>query len=210
MKKEEKKKLLNHFERLCSEKGSKIQINDISPVIEGFIDVIENAINDNNRNIYDELKQIADNIRKLREDITSINPENLAEHHIPGATVELGEVVKSVEEAANIILDTTEAIQNVAASLADKNIQNQIMEHTTKIFEACNFQDLTGQRIKKVMTTLEYIEKAVHKILSLPIAKLGKSQKNSNEGQQDSLLNGPQISGQAPSQDDIDKLFDSL
>lgn len=208
MKKEEKKKLLNHFERMCSERGARIKVKEISPIIDGFIDIIEYALNDNNRSIYDELKNIADNIRKLREDITSIDPEHIAEHHIPGATLELGEVVKSVEDATNIILDATEAIQNSVITMGDEPLKAQFLEQITRIFEACNFQDLTGQRITKVMVTLEFIEKAIQKILSLPIAKGAKGQRDKN--QPDSLLNGPQRSGLAPSQDDIDKLFDSL
>lgn len=210
MKKEEKKKLLDRFEALCSEKGQSIKINDMSPVVEGFIDVVECSINDNNQSLYDELKNIAEHIRKLREDITSIDPEHIAEHHIPGATLELSEVVKSVEDATNTILDTTEAIQNAAANSKDDALKQQMMEYTTKIFEACNFQDLTGQRIKKVTNTLEYIEKAVQKILTLPIAKGAKPVKGKKTEDKGTLLNGPQSSDSAPSQNDIDKLFDSL
>ena len=209
MKKEEKKKLLTQFEQLCHEKGQKIKINDMSPIIEGFIDAVEVSLNDNNQSIYEELKMIAGHIKKLKEDITSIEPEHIAEHHIPGATLELDEVVKSLEEATNIILDTCEEIQNASNNSDNETIKNEIMEHTTKIFEACNFQDLTGQRIRKVMHTLEYIERAVKKILALPIAKVD-SPKKTTVDPKDPLLNGPQRSGDAPSQDDIDKLFDSL
>lgn len=208
MKKDEKKRLVRHFEKLCSEKGASIKIKEMSPIIEGFIDSIEHSINDNNRSIYDELIVIADHIRKLREDISSIDPQNIAEHHIPGATMELGEVVKSVEEAAHTILDTTEAIQSTVLEMQDETLKNQLLQHITRIFEACNFQDLTGQRITKVMTTLEFIEKAVQKVLSLPIAKGIKATQPKDD--KDPLLNGPQLSGQAPSQDDIDKIFNSL
>jgi chemotaxis regulatin CheY-phosphate phosphatase CheZ len=45
-----------------------------------------------------------------------------------------------------------------------KLLSEEIQERVVSIFEACNFQDLTGQRIKKVMTTMKFIEKTVSNI----------------------------------------------
>ena len=35
------------------------------------------------------------------------------------------------------------------------------------IFEACNFQDLTGQRINKVMTTMKFIEHHINTMMDI-------------------------------------------
>ena len=216
---QEKQKLLARFQQMCAEKNDKIQIHDMAPVLDGVIEIIEDAINDNDRTIYDEVKNISGSIHDLKRDISSIQPENITNDHIPEATIELGEVVKSIENATNTILDTTEEIQNIAGSLTDSDQSQKIMDSTTKIFEACNFQDLTGQRISKVVSSLEYIEDTTKKLLALIPQSSGASSgvpstntpQNSREEQaKQGLLDGPQKESDAPSQDDIDKLFDSL
>jgi len=58
-----------------------------------------------------------------------------------------------------------EAIDQAATALSKtsrptaKLLSEEIQERVVAIFEACNFQDLTGQRISKVMTTMKFIEK---------------------------------------------------
>ena len=78
---------------------------------------------------------------------------------------ELGAVVGGTEEATQQILEAAEAIDNAATALSSvtspdqqKLLSEEIQERVVSIFEACNFQDLTGQRIKKVMTTMKFIE----------------------------------------------------
>lgn len=73
--------------------------------------------------------------------------------------VELEAVVQATEEAANRILGAAEAIR----SLATKRFGNHpataaIIEQTHTIFEACSFQDLTGQRIRRAITQIQNIE----------------------------------------------------
>ena len=88
-----------------------------------------------------------------------------------------------------------------------------------RIYDACNFQDLTGQRINKVLTTLEYIEAKIVKLIKLfgfqrdaeemlneKIDKVEKKVPRKNA----ELLNGPELPNGAPSQDDIDALFASI
>ncbi len=78
---------------------------------------------------------------------------------------ELGAVVGGTEEATQQILEAAESIDNAAAALSkvstpdqQKLLSEEIQERVVSIFEACNFQDLTGQRINKVMTTMKFIE----------------------------------------------------
>src|SRR5438309_10317548 len=80
-------------------------------------------------------------------------------------TGELGAVVGGTEQATQQILEATEAIDQAASAMAKvtspdqhKILSEEIQERVVSIFEACNFQDLTGQRINKVMTTMKFIE----------------------------------------------------
>ena len=80
-------------------------------------------------------------------------------------TGELGAVVGGTEEATQQILEAAEAIDQAATAMTKVNspdqqklLSEEIGERVVSIFEACNFQDLTGQRISKVMTTMKFIE----------------------------------------------------
>ncbi|NBX02816.1 MAG: chemotaxis protein CheZ, partial [Alphaproteobacteria bacterium] len=90
--------------------------------------------------------------------------------------------------------------------------EQQIMDATTRIYEACNFQDISGQRLTKVIKLLNSIEERVDKLNDLfgtpeeAKAAANDAGKKDEPSPQD-LLNGPQLSGQGTSQADIDALF---
>jgi chemotaxis protein CheZ len=72
---------------------------------------------------------------------------------------ELEAVVQATEEAANRIMEAAEAIgewlregKNDPASLVVVN------EKVNAIFEACSFQDVTGQRIRRAIQHLQQVE----------------------------------------------------
>ncbi len=85
-------------------------------------------------------------------------------------TGELGAVVGGTEQATQQILEAAEAIDQAASALvkvdsADQQAQSEprtSRNASSAIFEACNFQDLTGQRISKVMTTMKFIEQHIN------------------------------------------------
>jgi len=124
---------------------------------------------------------------------------------------ELQAVVDTAEQATQKILAAAEEIDqaanNLSAALKDRLEQGQaqdIRDAVVKIFEACNFQDLAGQRVAKVMATLTFIENHVTRLLDE--IKQAPSALRRN-GSQD--LHGPRLefdNGHA-SQDDIDVMF---
>ncbi len=96
--------------------------------------------------------------------------------------------------------------------LADHH-REAIQSGVTKVYEACSFQDLTGQRISKIVKSLREIENKVTAILEVLGDKMGdvetRSAGDTRTGDA-ALMNGPQLPGQAISQDDIDKLLADL
>ncbi|MCC7259436.1 MAG: protein phosphatase CheZ, partial [Alphaproteobacteria bacterium] len=79
----------------------------------------------------------------------------------------------------------------------------------TKIYEACTFQDLTGQRVNKVIKILKEVDARIARMLQLfggDAAVTALPRRDERTGDE-RLLNGPQLPDQAPSQDDIDALF---
>jgi chemotaxis protein CheZ len=91
----------------------------------------------------------------------------------------------------------------------------QVETHIVKIFEACTFQDIVGQRIKKVMGCLKEIDAKTASVLKAlqQDEENGSGQPVTASGENVvSLLNGPALPQNAITQDDIDKLlaeFDS-
>lgn len=129
---------------------------------------------------------------------------------------ELGAAVEGMEKATVMILKSTEMIDDSAKALAaslktdfERGLSQDIQDHVVKIYEACNFQDVGGQRIGNAIATLNMIEDQVVGMLDrykvqpadVPVAKTAPEQ---------SLLNGPRLDGASghTSQHDIDMLFD--
>ena len=139
----------------------------------------------------------------------------------PRLTGELGAVVGGTEEATQQILEAAEAIDQAATALSKVNspdqqkiLSEEISERVISIFEACNFQDLTGQRISKVMATMKFIENHITVMMDIwggvdAIRAHAPPIIDDREGDA-KLLNGPKIDGDAghASQNDIDALFD--
>jgi chemotaxis protein CheZ len=130
------------------------------------------------------------------------------------------EMTKVTEEATQQILEAAEAIDEAASALSKSQSADQqarlsaeIGERVVTIFEACNFQDLTGQRIQKVMATMKFIEHHINVMMEIwggvdaikahapPIVdeRVGDAR----------LLNGPKSAGEEghASQNDIDAMF---
>ena len=73
--------------------------------------------------------------------------------------VELEAVVQATEQAANQILEATEAISDwLATGSRDSASLEQVAVRVNAIMEACTFQDLTGQRIRRAIEHLQSVE----------------------------------------------------
>jgi chemotaxis protein CheZ len=73
--------------------------------------------------------------------------------------LELEAVVQATEAAATTILEAAEAIQDWAATASREPADLQALaERVNAIFEACSFQDLTGQRVRRAIQHLQQVE----------------------------------------------------
>lgn len=182
------------------------------------IEIINSVVNRidagsiNQREVFMHLAELAQIIDSLKKDISSQRPEHVKNSHIPDATDELGAVVTATAEATNKIMTVCEEIQEIAGTL-ESDPQQKINDKTMEIFEACSFQDITGQRIRNVVATLRVIEEKIDRIMDALGDKVGvktadgKFEKIISVDDDKSLMNGPQMPDKAISQDDIDKLL---
>jgi len=167
-----------------------------------------------------ELDLIYDAIKRTKQEIATVHLSGFEGPEMARVTNELDAIVGGTESATDTILSNAEEIDQLASTLAArlKDEQNQqlvqdMQERVIKIFEACNFQDLTGQRITKVVGTLKFIETHIVRMMEiwggLDAFKDIEAETIAQRQGDTRLLNGPKIAGEAghASQDDIDAMF---
>lgn len=165
-----------------------------------------------------EIEKIATYIVEAKTEIAAITyPTEVtgSDKNLSHASIELNEVVRHTEEATNLIMDRADAIMALAGGLADADVSTKLNDHAIGIIENCSFQDITGQRIRKVLSTLEQVELRINRLVKLfggelpTLTSVTEVETGRARRADEDLLNGPQLSGNKPSQDDIDKLFAS-
>ena len=97
-------------------------------------------------------------------EIAALKVDDIRDRDIPFATDELDAIVEHTAGATNAILESCELLDEVAAAVSGEAAA-RLQDAVTKIYEACSFQDITGQRITKVVTTLKAIEEKVAQII---------------------------------------------
>jgi chemotaxis protein CheZ len=165
-----------------------------------------------------EVTKLANYISEAKQEVLSIVPDNSEDEFFGVAGEELNAVVKATEDATNDIMDATDEIIKHSKNISDAATKQAINDCTIKIYDSCNFQDITGQRINKVIKTLDYVEAKVAKLAKLfgnntdEINELLEKDAESilRDTRADAhLMAGPQLPENANSQDDIDALFNS-
>ncbi len=197
--------------------------DQIMAVVKSIMSTIEGELTPLDLKIHAELESLSNFIQATRSEIASLRPSDINLHDIPTATDELSAVVGATEEATGKILDCCNDIQAIASNL-DASAQTGLIDIVTKIYEACSFQDITGQRITKVVKTLQHIEHKIDEMLKVlghdKADKPNGNQKGAAEIMADAksgeidekahLLNGPQLPQGASTQDEIDRLLASF
>ena len=175
-----------------------------------------------NEQLSPALKQQVDGLMRymdrLRREIAAIDHPVEEEHQLDSTGPQLDAIVRATEEATNVIMDAVDRNEEIVADLRkrlkDPDLQmllEEIIKNDNDVFEACTFQDISGQRVNKVIKSISYIEKRINALIDIwGKAYLFKVKVASDMEESDGSehLSGPQLSGQGLSQDDIDKLFD--
>ncbi len=159
-----------------------------------------------------ELAEVAEYIARVKREIGVLRANELYRERIPVAHDELGSVVKATASATHAIMAAAEDIlclQDETYAAYREQVEAKVMA----IFEACSFQDITGQRISKVVEALGQLEKRLSHFASAVNARDDDNapvdpEEEKKQARKDRLLlNGPQMEGNGIAQDDIDALF---
>ncbi len=161
--------------------------------------------------LFGELEELAKYIQNAKKEIFSLRPDEVKDDFLPTASDELDAIIEATADATNAIMDATEIIEETMSGL-DGKAAASLMTATTNIYEACGFQDITGQRITKVVSTLKEIEEKIDGLLNAfgdgrPVKKKTITKKDKKVLSDEDLLNGPQSSDKATSQAEIDALL---
>jgi chemotaxis protein CheZ len=165
-----------------------------------------------------ELDVIGDAIKQTRNEIVSLQDQGFDSSRVTRVTKELDAVFDDTSRATDRILKAAEEIDQHAHALAsllkgghEQGLAQDIQDRVTAIFEACNFHDLTGQRISKVAAMLKMVEEHLARMMEIwsVIERFNVEAAQSAAGELDGLLNGPKLDGDNghSTQDEIDKLF---
>ncbi|MBC8337914.1 MAG: protein phosphatase CheZ [Rhodospirillales bacterium] len=157
-------------------------------------------------------------LQRVREEIAAINRPADEQLHFDSMSDQLDAIVKATEEATNTIMEcmekNDEAVDELRKTITDEAqlaLLDKISNNGNDVFEACSFQDITGQRVTKVIKSVTYVEDRVNALISV----WGKDEIDKIEvkpevemTEDEKLLRGPALEGEGISQDEIDKLFD--
>ena len=164
-----------------------------------------------------ELEALGREVRRAKSEIAALRVDDINASHIPTATDELDAVVSHTATATNEILDSCETLEGLQPRLSGPDAE-ALSGAVTRIYEACSFQDITGQRIGKVVSALKAIESRVAAVTASfgreegpppePPPEAPPSTVARTEGE--ALANGPQLPGAATSQEEIDRLLASF
>jgi chemotaxis protein CheZ len=165
-----------------------------------------------------ELDVIGDAIKQTRSEIVSLQDQGFDSSRVARVAKELEAVFGDTSRATERILKEAEGIDENANALTallkgshEQALAQDIQDRVTAIFEACNFHDLTGQRISKVAATLKMVEDHLARMMEIwsVIDRFNIEAAQSAANNLEGLLNGPKLDGDNghSTQDEIDKLF---
>ena len=186
--------------------------DQVVKIINSVIEKVGAAEDVSREHIYHELKALHDLIEETRNEISASRASDISGTHIPDATDELDEVIAATEVATGTIMDSCDAITAYSDKIGSPH-KEVFLSEVTKILEACSFQDITGQRINKVVKSIKQIDEKINRLMSVleeKIPGLPSTVLQDTRVGDAKLLNGPQMPDKAISQDDIDKLLADL
>ncbi len=196
-------------DNLRKQNTAALSLTDVASVTEVLIGTMNVFYKSIDTSIYRECRALSDYITNARKEIASLQPVDLESARIPRAGLELDAIVQQTEEATNTIMEAAEEIMG-ADTEDHEAYQATTMDAVMRIFEACSFQDITGQRISKVVQTLSHIEERVLELRSL----MGVTEEDIQEAMDDdqpkgdeALLSGPALDGEGIDQNEVDELM---
>lgn len=207
--------LVARLSSLQTHGGDSRDRQEITEVVTSLLATMEGDLSGANIKLYSELEALSQYILSAKSEIAALRPDEIKDEHLPNATDELDAIVGATEVATNGILQAMETLEGLTGEMTPE-VAEKVTEAVTQVYESCNFQDITGQRITKVVKALKHIEQKVDDLVAAFGDEISKYKDTSpkraaKEKTGDAaLLNGPQLPDEASKQAEIDALLASF
>lgn len=152
------------------------------------------------------LLDMANAISRTKAEIAAISAPEQDQSRLGSASEALDAIVRTTERATSDILGAAEAVQETAWILRERGLEAEVCDrldrHATQIYTACSFQDLTAQRISRIVNTLRYLEDRLSAMITIW------------DSEDDRIPPGPEAAPRAAavpvdlSQSDVDRFID--
>ncbi len=192
---------------LREDRHSRLGISEVAAVTEVLVSTAGRYFNSLDTAIYQEFNNLSEHLSTMHDEIAKVQADKIKGDKLPSAGEELDAIVKATETATDSIMEAAEDM--MGADIADPAAYKAVVDDACmRIFEACSFQDITGQRITKVLTALTYIEERISQFATMA-SDAGIESDDTDDGPSgdEALLNGPQMNGEGVSQDDVDAMM---
>ncbi|MBE9503915.1 MAG: protein phosphatase CheZ [Proteobacteria bacterium] len=238
------------IEKAIDEMSSKVELTreDLQKLVSHVKGILEGNFMDEDLELYGDLGELAKFINETKKSLLQFDAAEITDKDLPEASDQLTSIVEATEEATNKILTDTEELleaQGRIAKVVDavkaikvnkntkgsesrdfavtelKEISDLANAKLMDIMSACNFQDLTGQRIQKIIQLVKRIESKLMMIIlsfniklqekadSVDESKINKEKEMLAKLEQEELK-GPQKKGEGVNQSDVDDLLNDL
>jgi len=181
----------------------------VADVVRAILATLSGDLTAKETSLLSEVESLGHTIAAAKAEIAALRMDDITASDIPFATDELDAIIQHTASATHAILASCETLDVVAGHLAGEQ-SARLQDATTRIYEACSFQDITGQRITKVVNTLKTIETKVGQLVATFGDPAGEASAAPTAQGEAVLLNGPQLPTMAMDQSDIDKLLASF
>jgi len=197
-----------------SERRGAASAEQVALVVETVLSTMHGDLTQAEASLLSEVEQIGRTIATAKQEIAALRVADINGSFIPSATDELDAIVEATAQATNEILDACETFDALSAELGGE-ASLRLQAAATRIYEACSFQDITGQRISKVVATLKSIEERIAAIIDAFGERCATGPKDvprcaAPQNGEAGLLNGPQLPGNGVDQAEIDRLLASF
>lgn len=200
--------ILDLGDRLKKSPGGQMTLTDVIGVAELLTSSLHPLLRRIDVTMHRELRGILSKIVSLRTEISKVHASDIATNRIPEVGKELSEVVKATETATNTIMQAAETVLE-AENKPEAEYKELVAAQMMEIFQACSFQDITGQRVTKVVDTIEVIEERINILCEMmdnqDMGGTGPMLSAKEQAKKDQLLSGPSNNG--VDQDAIDAMF---
>jgi hypothetical protein len=158
-----------------------------------------------------DLVEMMNAITRTKSEIAAIRPGRDAASHFDQASTELDAIVGTTEKATSDILSAAERVQEIAWTLREQGVEPSICDlidaHATEVYTACSFQDLTGQRIRKVIDVLRFLEERINAMIKIWRLDDLEFVPGNVPAPPASLMHGPARPGEGLEQQAVDNLI---